>query len=317
MADDFGDDFDFRDDCDELDDSDWDSDDDFDYSDDKLFQTESLDDDEIQDDDIQEDQIQDSQIQHDQIQDVDKSHQVECFGTVVDRRTGGVTVRNGRPIALQSSNDCWKIEPSAASGYVKVSHITSSLIRGVAVPSNRLAKFKQKLDVDGLLHMLGASSSCVAGCRRGCRNLFSLAEIVQCRLGSFLTAKTEQEVTEHLVRQLRDSDPKNLQPTADSECESKSKPIKYAIGGKPTCHVFWSRAHGASEDKMKKVRDMVRHGSTIAQHGNKSKSYKGTQTGICYAFWHHFFEKIVKGRTTTSDCSPSITASSSSMTPTF
>lgn len=260
-------------------DSDIDEDVDGNWSDEELFQPGSVDDDEM---------------------DAGEGGPI-ALPQIADRRVGGVTVRHGRSIAQQSSNDDrWKIEQSTVRGYVKVSHATNSMVRDVTVSNNRLGKFKSKLDVENLLQMMGASSSCVSGCRRQCCGQFTLAEIIQCRLGCFQTATTEQKVTEHLVRQLLDCDPSNRQLAAasrrsaadsDSESNPTPMPIKYAIGGKGTCHVFWAKAYGVSEDKMKKVRAMVRHGSTVAQHGNSSKSYTGTQSGICYAFWHNFFEQ--------------------------
>ena len=196
------------------------------------------------------------------------------------------TRRYGKPIALQRSDELdWKTVPSS-KGYVLASHtrLTQPWLQNLSIPVNRFAKFQQKVNPDKVKDkVIGNVSACVIGCTKGCSGKFTLDEIVQCRLSCFETATTEQAVTEHLVSRLKQVNPIITEPPMTQN-------IAYKINGKPTCSVFWAAAYGASEDKMKGVRNMLRHNTKIKVHGNKGTKKPTTQYGRCYSFWHHFFE---------------------------
>ena len=196
------------------------------------------------------------------------------------------TRRNGTSIALQRANESdWKTVPSS-TGYVLASHNRhkQQSLQNLSIPLNRLAKFQQKVNLETLKEkVIGCVTACVIGCRKGCSNNFSIDEVLQCRLSCFTSATTEQAVTEHLVSRLRQQNP--------SITVNPNQNIAYHINGKPTCSVFWAAAYGASEDKMKGVRNMLRHNSSIKVHGNAGTKKQGcTQYGRCYSFWHHFFD---------------------------
>ena len=62
----------------------------------------------------------------------------------------------------------------------------------------------------------------------------------------------------------------------------------------PVCGRYWAAVYGLCESKMKKVRTMVKNGSTIAVHGATNKLNKPThlkKTVVCHSFWTHFFNE--------------------------
>ncbi len=75
-------------------------------------------------------------------------------------------------------------------------------------------------------------------------------------------------------------------------CNDSKKKIVCKVNNKETCSVFWAAAYGASEDKMKGVRNMLRSGSTIKTHGSKGAKTKSktSQYLRCYDFWYNFFD---------------------------
>jgi hypothetical protein len=199
------------------------------------------------------------------------------------------TIRDNKPIALINNNEsAWSVVSSTA-GYVQVSHQTSKnpLLQSVSIPINRLNKFKQKADPDMIKKkVIGQRSACVVNCTKNCHENFGVAEILQCRLSSFATQTTEQQVSEHLVSRLR----------IDNQgiCNDSKKAIVYKVNNKPTCSVFWASAYGVSEDKMKGIRSMLRNGSVLKVHGStgtKRTGGAGSKYGVCYAFWHNFFDE--------------------------
>lgn len=202
------------------------------------------------------------------------------------RKRKNDTVLLGRSIAKQAINEpMWTTTAGPVKGYISVSHNTNVFLQNKIVAQNRLKKFKCKVDPTFINnHVIGNVSSCVPGCKKGCHSLLSLKTHIDCRASSFANASTEQEVTQHLVGLLRlENQHVGMEPGNNGN-------IKYLIDGHPICTVFWAKAHGASEDKMKKVRAMLRNKSTITRHGNLGKSYKGAQADRCHAFWYNFFD---------------------------
>ena len=215
-------------------------------------------------------------------------------------KRGVVPMANGRAIALQvQSEHYWKVKDIVnAAGFKSVSHLTNKAIKNVRIRVNRLNKFKTKMDPERIKSCLvGNKSSCVSGCRKGCSNNYNLLDLINCRLSCFNDSNTEQDVTEHLVRTLKNISRDNIFPTSSfgdgldvvDPGYGKRKNITYLINDQPVCHVFWAKAYGISEDKMKKVRGMLRNNSSTTQHGNKGTQYHTSQHGLSYAFWHHFF----------------------------
>jgi hypothetical protein len=200
--------------------------------------------------------------------------------TVSERKTAS-TVLSGRSIALQFQRDCWVVSQGQAKNYVSVSHTDHLALKNLQVAKNRLNKFKTKVDPQLIMaSVLGQPNACVPGCQKGCSGAFSLNDLVSFRASSFATASKETEVTEHLVALLR----QNNNDLADKQR------ISYCLNGRPTCSVFWAKAYGASEDKMKTVRSMLRNKSTIARHGNLGKKAKAILSDRAHAFWFNFFD---------------------------
>jgi hypothetical protein len=200
----------------------------------------------------------------------------------VSERQKSATVLLGRSIALQvQRDDCWTVTQGQTKNYVNVTHTDNNTLKNLQVATNRLNKFKTKVNPQLIMNsVIGQKSSCVPGCQKGCAGAFSLNDLVKLRASSFAVASKEQEVTEHLVALLR----------RDNTDLADKRPIKYVLNGKPTCSVFWAKAYGASEDKMKKVRSMLRNNSTIARHGNLGKKSNTTLTDRAHAFWYNFFD---------------------------
>lgn len=193
----------------------------------------------------------------------------------------------------------WTVQDDAsAPGSCTVSHKTCMPLQTpVYLPKSRLRKYQHKLSPNVLVRLLNNPSSCVPNCQKQCHMKFALGGIIQARQHLYSTAKTENEVTAILADRLKtaNSHIAITDPDADPEEPEAKLPnqkttLSYVISGVPVCSRWWAAYWGVSEDKMKAVRRLVKHGGRTVQHGNKGKKKTFTKEEIAYCFWFLFFE---------------------------
>jgi hypothetical protein len=198
---------------------------------------------------------------------------------------GSVKSAKARAMALHTYNDKeWTVEKGAGDN-VKVTYKLNSSIKQVVMKQKRVATFKQKCDVVIIQRQLASASCCGPTCTLQCSLHTTLAEVIKSRT-TIYSLDTVSAQIERIVALLQVDNTAAVNVPA----EKRPKNLTYTYNGRKVCNRFWAAAHGASEDRMKNVRGMVRAGTRIFVHGHEGKTKVCPQYVLAYAFWSNFFD---------------------------
>jgi len=200
----------------------------------------------------------------------------------------GTKSSRARTMAAHDYDDTvWTVEPCVNDkSLVRVSHKDVASMKDIVMPRKRLATFKQKCDVRKVNTKLLSSSVCGPTCKLQCHYSASVAEVLATR-SELYSVTTMSAQVQTIVATLRANNPNVTEPAPNE----RRKNLQYLYNGRKVCGRFWAFVHGASEDRMKKVRIMVRNGSTRYVHGSEGQMKERTQYLSAYSFWHSFFEE--------------------------
>jgi hypothetical protein len=190
----------------------------------------------------------------------------------------------------------WKVSEKQ-NGYVFIQHLRYRQI-SCTIKANRANKALQKLDPERIHLALSMPSQCKCGTSNPCQTKFSFADALQCRIASFGRTDTHSEVdlTDFLASRLLDDNAViSTNPNTN---------LKYYIRRSNTpgctdvqtsdnvrvCSTMWAAMFGVCETKMKRIRLLVKNGSTSSYHGNQFKSNTYQKQNICHSFWTHFLK---------------------------
>jgi hypothetical protein len=209
---------------------------------------------------------------------------VQSFPTTVV----GTKSSRARTMAAHDYDDSvWNVETCTNDRtLVRVSHNAVASIKDLVIPRKRLATFKQKCDLQKVNTKLLSCSACGPTCKLQCHYSASVAEVLNTRRDIYSITTLSAQI-QTLVATLRANNPNVTEPAPNE----RRKNLQYLYNGRKVCGRFWAFVHGVSEDRMKKVRTMVRNGSTRYVHGNEGLLLERPQYTSAYAFWHNFFEE--------------------------
>jgi hypothetical protein len=181
----------------------------------------------------------------------------------------------------------WEVtECSSDRTSVKVTYRLDSGITDVVIQKRRVSSFKQKCDMSIIRQQLAKPSSCQPVCKRKCTHHTTLNSILEVRKDIYGRLSPTAQL-EDLTCRLR-----NINPNIAEKVKGRVQTVNlvYFFGGRSVCGRFWAMAHGVSEDRMKKVRRMVKGGCIIWIHGNRGRYQEQPQYITAYTFWFNFFE---------------------------